>query len=84
MDESLTNQSRHRIFGKPVPVGLVSNPSTNPGQNGSFSDEFLTKKRVDSCRSGEPGKASDPMNPMKSIDHTTSEGYPPSPPSASI
>ena len=75
MDKYLTSKARYRISGKQVPVGRVSNPSTNPGQNGSFSDEFLTKKRVDSCRAAEPGETSDPMNPMKSIDYNTSEGY---------
>lgn len=76
MDENFTNKASHWISGKQVSVGRVSNPSTNPGQNSSFSDEFLTKKRVDSCRSAEPKETSDPMNPMKSIDYNTSEGYP--------
>ena len=80
MDKYLTSKAMCRISGAPIPAGRVSYPSTNPGQNGSFSDEFLTKKRVDSCRSREPGKTSDPMNPMKSIDYNTSEGYPAHPP----
>lgn len=76
----LTSKAYHRISGTPVSVGRVSNPFVNPRQNDSFSDEFLTKKRVDSCRCAEPGKTSDLMNPMKSIDYTTSEGYPAHPP----
>jgi hypothetical protein len=59
MDENLNNKACPRIFGKQAPVGRVSNPSTNPGQNGSFSDEFMTKKRVDSCGSAEPGETSE-------------------------
>lgn len=81
MDKYLTNKAYHRISRKQATVGRVSNPSTNPGQNDSFSDEFLTKKPVDSCRSREPGKTSDPMNPMKSIDYNTFEGCPAHPPS---
>lgn len=76
MDKNLTSEASHWISGRSVPVGLVSNPSTHPGHNGGFSDGFLTKRRVDACRSGQPGKSSDPKNPMKSIDYTTSEGYP--------
>jgi hypothetical protein len=80
MDENLTHQASYLISGKLVPVGRVSNPSTSPGQNGSFSDGFLTKKRVEACHSGEPGNSIDPINPMKSIDYPKSEGYPAHPP----
>ena len=83
MDHNLTSKAYHRISGKKVSVGRVSNPFVNPGQNDSFSDKFLTKKHVDFCRSREPGKTSEPMNPMKSIDSNTSEGYPAHPPSTS-
>ena len=80
MDKYFDQQSPLPDYGKQVRVGRASNPFVNPGQNVSFSDEFLTKKRVDSCRSAEPGKTSEPMNPMKSIDYNTSEGYPAHPP----
>ena len=81
MDENLTNQTRHRISGKPVSSGRVSNPSAHPEQNGGFSDGFPTKSPVDACHFGQPGKSSDPKNPMKSIDYPPSEGYPAHPPS---
>jgi hypothetical protein len=77
MEENLTSQTRHRISRKPVPVGRVSNPFASPGQNGGFSDGFLTKRRVDACHSGQPGKSSDPKNPMKLKDDPPSEGFPP-------
>lgn len=80
MDENFTSKARYRISEKQAPVGRVSNPFAHPGQNGSFPDEFLTKKRVDSCLSAEPGETSDPMNPMKSIEYTTHEGCPAHPP----
>jgi hypothetical protein len=84
MDENLTNQTRHRISGKPVSVDRVSNPSVSPGQNGSFPDGFLTKSPVDACHSGQPGKSTDPKNPMKSIDYPPSEGLPAHPPSPQL
>jgi hypothetical protein len=80
MEENLTSKASQRISGKLVPVGRVSNPSSNSRQNGSFSDGFLTKKRVEACHSGEPGISSDPINPMKSIDYPKSVGYPAHPP----
>ena len=80
MDKNLTSEASHRISGRPVPVGLVSNPSTHPGHNGGFSDGFLTKSPVVACHSGQPGKTSDPKNPMKSIDYPPSEGLPAHPP----
>ena len=60
-----------------------SNPSGYPGQNGGFSDGFLTKRRVEACPSGQPEISGDPKNPMKSIDYPPSEGYPGHPPPAS-
>lgn len=81
MNENLTSQTRHRISGKPVPVGRVSNPSAQPGQNGGFSDGFLTKRRVDACHSGQPGKSSDPKNPMKSKEIPPCKCFPAPPPS---
>lgn len=80
MNENLTSKASHRIFGKRVPVGLVSNPSASPGQNDGFSDGFLTKRRVDACHSGQPGKSSDPKNPMKSRDYPPRKGSPAHPP----
>ena len=80
MDEKLTSQATHRISGKPVLVGRVSNPFASPGQNGGFSDGFLTKSSVDTCHSGQPGKSSDPKNPMKSKDDPPCKGLPPVPP----
>jgi len=80
MDENLTSKASHRIFGRRVPVGRVSNPFANQGQNGGFSDGFLTKSPVDACHSGQPGKSTDPKNPMKSIDYPPSEGLPAHPP----
>jgi hypothetical protein len=74
MDKNLTSEASHRISGRPVPVGLVSNPSTHPGHNGGFSDGFLTKRRVEACHSGQPGKSSDPKNPMRSIDYQPCQG----------
>jgi hypothetical protein len=80
MDENLTSKASYRISGKSVPVGRVSNPSIHPGQNDGFSDGFLTKIRVLTYRSGQPGKSNDPVKPMKSIDYTPSVGFPPDPP----
>jgi hypothetical protein len=80
MEENPTIRSSYRISGMPVLVGRVSNPSAHPGQNGGFSDGFLTKRRVESCDSEEPGKTTDPLNPMKSRDYPPSEGYPAHPP----
>ena len=80
MEENSTRQSSYRISGMPVLVGRVSNPSAHPGQNGGFSDGFLTKRRVESCDSEEPGKTTDPLNPMKSRDYPPSDGYPADPP----
>jgi hypothetical protein len=42
----------------------------------------LTKSPVDACHSGQPGKSSDPENPMKLKDTPTSEGSPAHPPFA--
>lgn len=81
MDKNLTRQASHRISGATTRFGRSSNSSAHPGQNGGFSDGFLTKRRVDACHSGQPGKSSDPKNPMKSIDYPPSEGYPAHPPS---
>ena len=81
MDENLTSKASHRITGNLVPAGRVSNPFASPGQNGGFSDGFLTKRRVDTCHSGQPGKSSDPKNPMKSIDYPPCQGSPAHPPS---
>jgi hypothetical protein len=80
MDENLTSKASHRITGNLVPAGRVSNPFASPGQNGGFSDGFLTKRRVDACHSGQPGKSSDPKNPMKSIDYPPCKGSPAHPP----
>jgi hypothetical protein len=80
MDENLNSKASHRISGKSVYVDLVSNLSIHPGQNDSFSDGFLTKIHVVTCRSGQPGKSNDPVKPMKSIDYTPSVGFPPDPP----
>ena len=78
---NLTRYASCRISGKPVHVGRVSSSSTQPGQNGGFSDGFLTKSPVDACHSGQPGKSSDPKNPMKSIDYPPCKGSPAHPPS---
>jgi hypothetical protein len=80
MDENLTSHASSRIFGAMTRFGRVSNPSAHPGQNGGFSDGFLTKSPVDACHFGQPGKSSDPKNPMKSIDYPPSEGLPAHPP----
>jgi hypothetical protein len=37
----------------------------------------LTKRCVDTCHSGQPGKSTDPKNPMKSKDDPPSKGFPP-------
>ena len=81
MDENLTRKASYRIPGAAALIGRVSNPSAQPGQNGGFSDGFLTNSCVDTCHSGQPGKSSDPKNPMKSKDYPSSEGFPPVPPS---
>jgi hypothetical protein len=47
MDENLTRKASHRIPGAAALIGRVSNPSTQPGQNGDFSNGFLTKSPVD-------------------------------------
>jgi hypothetical protein len=83
MEEDATSHSSYRISGMPVHVGRVLSPSAHPGQNGSFSDGFLTKRRVEACDSEEPGKTTDPQNPMKSRDYTPSDGYPADPPVSS-
>jgi len=80
MDENLTSHASSRISGAMTRFDRVSNPSAHPGQNGGFSDGFLTKIRVVTCHSGQPGKSSDPKNPMKSIDTPPSEDYPANPP----
>jgi hypothetical protein len=80
MEEKFTAKASHRISGKSVHVGRVSNPSIHPGQNDGFSDGFLTKIRVVTCRSGQPGKSNDPVKPMKSIDYPPCQGYPAHPP----
>ena len=84
MDENLPRKASHRIPRKPEPVGRVSNPSSTPGQNGVFSDGFLTMTPVDPCHSGQPGETTDPKNPMKSTIDQPSKGSPPSPPSGSF
>jgi len=84
MDEKFTSKASYRNSGGLLLVGRVSNPSIHPGQNDGFSDGFLTKIRVITCRSGQPGKSNDPVKPKKSIDYTPSVGFPPDPPSASI
>jgi hypothetical protein len=84
MEEKFTSKTSYRISGKSVHVGRVSDPSIHPGQNDGFSDGFLTKIRVVTCRSGQPGKSNDPVKPMKSIDYTPSVGFPPDPPSGSL
>jgi hypothetical protein len=80
MDKNFINQASHRISGKPVSSGRVSNPSAHPEQNGGFSDGFPTNSPVVALHSGQPGKSSDLKNPMKSIDYPPSEGSPAHPP----
>ena len=80
MDDNLTSHASYRISGAAALIGRVSNSSTQPGQNGGFSDGFLTNSCVDTCHSGQPGNSTDPKNPMKSIDYPPSEGYPAHPP----
>jgi hypothetical protein len=84
MEENLTSKASYRNSGMLLHVGRVSNPSIHPGQNDGFSDGFLTKIRVVTCRSGQPGKSTDPKNPMKSIDYPPSEGLPAHPPSPQL
>ena len=79
MDENLPRKASHRIPSNPEPVARVSNPSSTPGQNGVFSDGFLTMTPVDPCHSGQPGETTDPKNPMKSTIDQPSKGSPPSP-----
>ena len=83
MEEDSTRQSSYRFPGMPVLVGRVSNPSAHPVQNGGFPDGFLTKRCVEASDSEEPGKTTDPLNPMKSRDYTPSDGYPADPPVSS-
>jgi hypothetical protein len=64
-------------FRNTASFGWVSRPSYMLGQNDGFSDGFLTKIRVVTCRSGQPGKSNDPVKPMKSIDQKPSAGFPP-------
>jgi hypothetical protein len=84
MEENLMSEASYRISGATVRTGRVSNPSTHPGQNGGFSDGFLTKSCVDTCHSGQPGKSSNPKNPMKSKEYPPSQGFPPDPPSCGM
>ena len=79
-----TSQSSYRFSVMPVLVGRVSNPSAHPGQNGGFSDGFLTKRRAEARDSEEPGKTIDPLNPMKSKDYPPSDGYPADRPSKRV
>ena len=80
MNENVTNRNSFRISGAVTRFGLVSNSSAHPGQDGGFSDGFLTKIRVVTCRSGQPGESNDPVKLMKSIDYAPSVGFPPDPP----
>jgi hypothetical protein len=80
MDEKLTSKASHRISGKLASGGRCSNSSAHPGQNDGISDGFLPMTPVDTCHSGQPGKTTDPQNPMKSKNDPPSEGFPPDPP----
>jgi hypothetical protein len=84
MDANLTSKDNHRISGTAVSVGRLSNPSAQPGHNGGFSDGFPTKSPVVTCHSGQPGKSSNPKNPMKSQAAPPCKGFPPVPPAQSI
>ena len=80
MDKKLTRRISHRISGKAAPLGRASKPSTTPGQNERFSDGFLTKSRVVTRHTGQPGKTSDLENPMKSQEIPPCQGLPAVPP----
>lgn len=80
MDKNLTGQTNHRISGKAAPISQFSSPSPIPGQNERFSDGFLTKSRIVTGHTIQPGKTSDQENPMKSQEIPPGQGLPPCPP----
>jgi len=80
MDENLTSHASSRISGAMTRFGRVSNPSAHPGQNGGFSDGFLTKILVVNCRYLKPGESTEPTYTMKSINDRPNVGFPPDPP----
>jgi hypothetical protein len=51
------------------------------GRPSPAAPPVLTKSPVDAYHSGQPGKSTDPKNPMKSKDDPQSKGFPPVPPS---
>jgi len=82
MDErDLAMPACHRMLGTAVRVGQVFKPSSPPGLNDGFSNGFLTKSPVDACHYGQPGKITDPSNPMKSNDSPPCKSFPAHPPS---
>lgn len=84
MDENLNSQTSSRFSGISAPVERVSTSFPVPGQNAGFSDGFPTKSLVVARHSGQPGKSTDPKNPMKSNDDPPRKGFPPPPPTGWI